>query len=113
MFISFVFQFHKGAIRTGIRNASIKSLIYFNSIKVRLERLEFLDNICYLCHFNSIKVRLEHVAVKMAAQKELFQFHKGAIRTKTAVPSASSMPDFNSIKVRLELGLMMINECPK
>ena len=32
-----VFQFHKGAIRTVLDKLSIKPLLYFNSIKVRLE----------------------------------------------------------------------------
>ena len=32
-----IFQFHKGAIRTSISKLEITVLLYFNSIKVRLE----------------------------------------------------------------------------
>ena len=35
---SFIFQFHKGAIRTDVSSNKQYNDIYFNSIKVRLER---------------------------------------------------------------------------
>ena len=54
------FQFHKGAIRTEQNQQRNKTLIYFNSIKVRLEP----------------------PARFRAAAGSRFQFHKGAIRTK-------------------------------
>ena len=53
------FQFHKGAIRTMPKEISDKFDAYFNSIKVRLERIVLL-----IIMVNSV-----------------FQFHKGAIRT--------------------------------
>ena len=54
------FQFHKGAIRTGV--------VYIDSLTA--------DN------FNSIKVRLELLGADIyTTSKLLFQFHKGAIRT--------------------------------
>ena len=53
------FQFHKGAIRTPSFIMMILENIYFNSIKVRLERLRLLILMCLFVNFNSIKVRLE------------------------------------------------------
>ena len=58
-----IFQFHKGAIRTLILAEFSKYLIYFNSIKVRLE-LSFFERQFFI--------------------DVLFQFHKGAIRTTLA-----------------------------
>ena len=54
-----VFQFHKGTIRTLILLCVISSSVYFNSIKVQLERLK--DSVFDLSvgNFNSIKVQLE------------------------------------------------------
>ena len=53
------FQFHKGAIRTRFSRYNIEDFSHFNSIKVRLERREFLPSWAVRLHFNSIKVRLE------------------------------------------------------
>ena len=39
----------------------LRYLYNFNSIKVQLERKNFLDERIALCNFNSIKVQLEHV----------------------------------------------------
>ena len=33
-------------------------------------------------HFNSIKVQLEHASANASYLKQLFQFHKGTIRTR-------------------------------
>ena len=55
------FQFHKGTIRTYQTDADYKKAVYFNSIKVRLERKK---------------------AQKIAYQRKQFQFHKGTIRTR-------------------------------
>ena len=56
------FQFHKGTIRTfHISDRLILSLGHFNSIKVRLERLDITTT---------------------ATPKGTFQFHKGTIRTR-------------------------------
>ena len=55
-------------------------------------------------YFNSIKVRLERTVVSVKASFQLFQFHKGAIRTQV-LQTEFTRPFhyFNSIKVRLEL----------
>ena len=74
------FQFHKGAIRTPCRFFDSLSDRYFNSIKVRLEPYDGIDNDQFM----------------------IFQFHKGAIRTALCVRTTKSDRDFNSIKVRLE-----------
>ena len=78
------FQFHKGAIRTTGKCNTETSFDNFNSIKVRLEPCVIsISAPEYNHHFNSIKVRLEREGVLKLATTEanLFQFHKGAIRT--------------------------------
>ena len=75
-----VFQFHKGAIRTAVQVSRQGLQVYFNSIKVRLER-------CFQLIYSP---------------RSEFQFHKGAIRTDDANVPAVRVPNFNSIKVRLE-----------
>ena len=79
------------------------SVLYFNSIKVRLE---LYSSICFFAlsaYFNSIKVRLEQRAfIQSINQISTFQFHKGAIRTSIQNLDATQDQDFNSIKVRLE-----------
>ena len=96
------FQFHKGAIRTEQKMSIFCALIYFNSIKVRLElwylrsragyyRFQFHKGAIRTCmegrvfdelrDFNSIKVRLEPLTYNVEDASTAFQFHKGAIRT--------------------------------
>ena len=97
------FQFHKGAIRT-LRCGPLRSSIRdFNSIKVRLELL-WASSICFFSsYFNSIKVRLEQWKPwRRIFILYIFQFHKGAIRTKWHLPRCHQLGNFNSIKVRLE-----------
>ena len=57
-----------------------------------------------MVYFNSIKVRLEPSGGAVAPPLECqFQFHKGTIRTYKYMKSiADHSFDFNSIKVRLE-----------
>ena len=54
------------------------------------------------CRFNSIKVQLELFAVVVSIEIDMFQFHKGAIRTALAQMFSSERVSFNSIKVQLE-----------
>ena len=77
----FLFQFHKGAIRTKKEHEANDKLRNFNSIKVRLER---------------------GGETETGKPDQGFQFHKGAIRTHSPVSVAILLVDFNSIKVRLE-----------
>ena len=76
------FQFHKGAIRTGLRLLNISPHLNFNSIKVRLEHQTRATKEYKEYHFNSIKVRLELVLCYIYKTLSVY---------------------FNSIKVRLEL----------
>ena len=98
--------------------------VYFNSIKVRLERTKSLFKFKAMINFNSIKVRLElSMMPKMSIRTwfqfhkgtirtlpwgaapytaDLFQFHKGTIRTEYNSPANQRARYFNSIKVRLE-----------
>ena len=47
-------------------------------------------------------MRLEHLAVYIRREHNLFQFHKGAIRTPNQLCMREGLHHFNSIKVRLE-----------
>ena len=62
-YIVFVFQFHKGAIKT-------------SHATLRTKRDK---------GFNSIKVRLKHIKALCDKINSLFQFHKGAIKTVAQV----------------------------
>ena len=53
-------------------------------------------------HFNSIKVRLELRPLFVPGLGNVFQFHKGAIRTLEVERFNTLQENFNSIKVRLE-----------
>ena len=75
----------------------------FNSIKVRLELVSVSPTMLCSVNFNSIKVRLELPVAKQMMTYPRFQFHKGAIRTFSAVAVIAFILHFNSIKVRLEL----------
>ena len=56
-----------------------------------------------LLYFNSIKVRLERSSQDWTYPHfPLFQFHKGTIRTINFSVSNNKLANFNSIKVRLE-----------
>ena len=55
-------------------------------------------------YFNSIKVRLERFRKATLRKFYTFQFHKGTIRTMLEEFGIEFPEDFNSIKVRLELG---------
>ena len=119
------FQFHKGTIRTLLALCNEIPLFDFNSIKVRLELCTVKILLPLLLYFNSIKVRLERVAggcsvvgiqlfqfhkgtirtdsaTDTRTGENLFQFHKGTIRTPTVCAPSAVMLYFNSIKVRLE-----------
>ena len=87
----------------------------FNSIKVRLERNLPCGCVDLVCYFNSIKVRLElGETFNQVSPFKLFQFHKGAIRTKRFWLVIITCSYFNSIKVRLELiNSLMLQLFPK
>ena len=48
----------------------------------------------HVVYFNSIKVRLELLAVVITSEIEIFQFHKGTIRTASAGGSGSGTLPF-------------------
>ena len=101
----FVFQFHKGTIRTTICNCKIRHYRHFNSIKVQLEQFVPKTITLLYLYFNSIKVQLEQPSRSRKRRARKFQFHKGTIRTSPSSPSALCVPYFNSIKVQLEQGI--------
>ena len=80
--LCFLFQFHKGTIRTALRLLSSPLRLNFNSIKVQLEPIGPL--------------------FKMSSVPT-FQFHKGTIRTVYQADEKTGNLNFNSIKVQLEL----------
>ena len=55
-----------------------------------------------MMYFNSIKVRLELIDEDTKETVTIFQFHKGTIRTWWCLMSSVWWCHFNSIKVRLE-----------
>ena len=63
---------------------SIASNTYFNSIKVQLEPKDSASSIGQIFHFNSIKVQLERKTGHHPHHYDVFQFHKGTIRTLSA-----------------------------
>ena len=67
------------------------NLTNFNSIKVRLELGYWLRPIFSISYFNSIKVRLELGGALGVASSLLFQFHKGAIRTRRNISKHRSL----------------------
>ena len=75
---------------------------YFNSIKVQLERqtslgLSGVD--IFQFHKGTIRTDFEDNLYNFLFQ---FQFHKGTIRTFSAVIQYDAFANFNSIKVQLE-----------
>mgnify|MGYP005889650579 CR=1 FL=1 len=97
------FQFHKGTIRTPASPRPLPLRQDFNSIKVRLERIER----CAACavgalfqfHKGTIRTGL---TLLTDSNTPWFQFHKGTIRTIGITIIGISFKYFNSIKVRLE-----------
>ena len=76
---------------------------HFNSIKVRLKPGRFLLPFAALSNFNSIKVRLKrNIEGTEYKIKEVFQFHKGTIKTYPRFCLCQPSHNFNSIKVRLK-----------
>ena len=79
-------------------------MLYFNSIKVRLEHSktagDILRNTLFQFHKGTIRTDFPS---KSYHSQFLFQFHKGTIRTMREVDQNGMISYFNSIKVRLEL----------
>ena len=96
------FQFHKGTIKTLMLVLIRLVILNFNSIKVRLKLLSHIRLLTHLFNFNSIKVRLKLAEVRKHEGWQLFQFHKGTIKTRFIYTNIKSLQDFNSIKVRLK-----------
>ena len=61
--------------------------LYFNSIKVQLERFSYGLNFFIILNFNSIKVQLEPAKPSGGSLNPPFQFHKGTIRTQSSTPN--------------------------
>ena len=78
-------------------------LRYFNSIKVRLKLNSMHYDSEAKRNFNSIKVRLKPFFNSYPDSFEVFQFHKGTIKTGSFRKEISQvLLYFNSIKVRLK-----------
>ena len=75
---------------------------YFNSIKVRLEQsFNFTRELSDLFQFHKGTIRTLAPGSHLQ-QTRRFQFHKGTIRTEERKRQEEEERDFNSIKVRLE-----------
>ena len=99
-----LFQFHKGTIKTQNRQRYRRTLEHFNSIKVRLKRLEDGGGnviLSFQFHKGTIKTLFYNSG---SLFPNTFQFHKGTIKTHDRFQQTERRDDFNSIKVRLKLG---------
>ena len=83
---------------------------HFNSIKVRLEPncFKYISH-CNLFQFHKGTIRTNHLAQGYQGLAA-FQFHKGTIRTATTQVLDTVTAHFNSIKVRLELKIPLDNK---
>ena len=92
--IKYKFQFHKGTIRTSSRTVTATTFTYFNSIKVRLERLfnVTLKSLrLFQFHKGTIRTKIQNAFRLLDL---LFQFHKGTIRTLVRDSFSSSSTEF-------------------
>ena len=71
----------KVRLKQGMTQQDLAALDDFNSIKVRLKPVEEFEAKTDLSYFNSIKVRLKHPTGCKPCRDNLFQFHKGTIKT--------------------------------
>ena len=102
--LSVGFQFHKGTIRTPLRQACGSAYAYFNSIKVQLEPLEQEYRLITARNFNSIKVQLERHTFQFLLSDEVhFNSIKVQLEPRPENPASEYLFNFNSIKVQLEL----------
>ena len=104
-----LFQFHKGTIRTKQAEYNCSGEKDFNSIKVRLEH--FYDYCTtslvttFQFHKGTIRTSVKHLST---LSRSIFQFHKGTIRTSNWWAFTCVFSNFNSIKVRLEQRLTLL-----
>ena len=84
--LTMTFQFHKGTIKTSNWSRFAYNGLYFKSIKVRLKLPNRKGNERRVRHFNSIKVRLKLSVFPFQLHiSNIFQFHKGTIKTPNEV----------------------------
>ena len=81
------FQFHKGTIRTTGLTSNLLGGILFQFHKGTIRTFLMFAVISVHGYFNSIKVRLERVLNFALSLKNQFQFHKGTIRTLQSLTS--------------------------
>ena len=99
----YIFQFHKGTIKTNILLTLLLNISNFNSIKVRLKllALAYPYGTCrFQFHKGTIKTSLSWQERRV---RQGFQFHKGTIKTVVVDDLEAAKDYFNSIKVRLKL----------
>ena len=71
----------KVRLKLDIRLLVLRLHRHFNSIKVRLKPPKEHDKQIQVHYFNSIKVRLKQQQFMQPQQYRIFQFHKGTIKT--------------------------------
>ena len=81
----------------------MKSFLNFNSTKVRLKLSFNTIARAFKANFNSTKVRLKPSEPVAISTDNVFQFHKGPIKTAFIVKVLMRVSNFNSTKVRLKL----------
>ena len=93
---SFLFQFHKGAIKTLLKSVISLFFFSFNSIKVRLKLKVLLNILPSRSSFNSIKVRLKQ-AITLLRWIVVRSFNSIKVRLKQGALPPSAVSDFVSI----------------
>ena len=82
-YVSLIFQFHKGTIKTGEGTCKVERSVHFNSIKVRLKHdSDFAEQV--LAHlFQFHKGTIKTIIIYFYTySRQKFQFHKGTIKTR-------------------------------
>ena len=83
LYISLIFQFHKGTIKTGLSTALAGEQSVFQFHKGTIKTQELSSMYSTHANFNSIKVQLRPKgSSRSRLQSFQFQFHKGTIKTQ-------------------------------
>ena len=80
-FISFLFQFHYGTIKSFGAESKFIHIAYFNSTMVRLKAGQAKGFKLSELNFNSTMVRLKDLTSFKLLRGRIFQFHYGTIKS--------------------------------
>ena len=102
---NFLFQFHEGPIKTKHSVTLCLTFTRFNSMKVRLNLLDFVQAADQINGFNSMKVRLKLISfASNVIVSRCFNSMKVRLKPEDGSTATGSIVSFNSMKVRLKHG---------